>query len=277
MNSDELLTLLPIGLLAGFCGGLLGIGGSVVIIPALIIFFGGRQQHLYQAAAMIVNFFVVVPSVIRHFQARATLRPITRWMIPGALIGVVAGVYLSELPVFRGAGQGYLQIAFAIFLAYVLIYNLRRLTSAIRMPRISESQAAERSGFVAFAGVGVPTGVTGGLLGIGGGLFAVPAQQLLLRIPLRNAIANSASAILWTSVVGAAFKSAKLSGHGHDWTDAIWMAIVMAPPAMIGSWYSAAKVHVWPVRVTRLAFSLLLIYAIIRLATTGWAQIYGGS
>lgn len=277
MNIMELLLLVPIGLLAGLCGGLLGIGGSIVIIPALVIFFGGHQQHLYQAAAMIVNFFVVVPSVIRHFQARATLRPIARWMIPGALIGVIAGVYLSELPVFRGAGQGYLQIAFAVFLTYVLIYNGRRLTARSRLPEVSEAQAAERSVAVAFTSVGVPTGVAGGLLGIGGGLFAVPAQQLFLRIPLRNAIANSAVTILWSSVVGAAFKTAKLSGHGHDWTTAIWMAVTMAVPAMAGAWYTAAKVHVWPVRVIRVAFSLLLIYATIRLFTAGWAQIHEGA
>ncbi len=39
----------------GLFGGLLGLGGSTIMIPALVMVFG-ENQHLYQAAAMICNF-----------------------------------------------------------------------------------------------------------------------------------------------------------------------------------------------------------------------------
>ena len=80
MDFAYYLLLIALGLVAGGSGGLLGIGGSLVMIPGMILLFGaeGRQagqdpQHLYQAAAMIVNFFVVLPAVVRHSQARATI------------------------------------------------------------------------------------------------------------------------------------------------------------------------------------------------------------
>ena len=59
----EYITLLAIGLVAGFLGGLLGIGGAVVMIPALIWAFG-ENQHLYQAATMICNCFVGTVSTL---------------------------------------------------------------------------------------------------------------------------------------------------------------------------------------------------------------------
>ncbi|MCG8405214.1 MAG: sulfite exporter TauE/SafE family protein [Phycisphaerales bacterium] len=273
MQFWDYIILLPLGLMAGASGGLLGIGGSVVMIPAMVILFGPDRQHLYQATAMIVNFFVVAPAVMRHIMLRATLRPVTRWMIPGAIVGAVAGVCLSELPIFVGPGQGYLQIAFAVFLGYVVLQNMWRLRTSAKLPYLSEADSAKLSKPLILTIVGLPTGMLGGLLGVGGGLYAVPAQQVCLRIPLPNAIANSSATILWSSVVGAVLKNASLSSHGHSWSQAILMSICLIPTAMIGSWYSAAKVHQWPVKVIHVAFVLLLLYGGTRLFLVGWDQV----
>ncbi len=61
----ELFIPVVIGLVAGILGGLLGIGGSLIIIPGMVIYmshtaagYHGIDQHLLQAAAMIVNVFV---------------------------------------------------------------------------------------------------------------------------------------------------------------------------------------------------------------------------
>lgn len=273
MQAVDYLFLMPLGLVAGACGGLLGIGGSVVMIPAMALLFGAERQHLYQATAMIVNFFVVAPAVMRHMQARATVRAVTRWMIPSAVAGAILGVRLSELAVFRGNGQGYLQITFALFLGYVLAYYVVRLKTARSRPAPRSPDVSGRRGAWLAICVGLPTGLLGGLLGIGGGLFAVPAQQFCLRLPLPNAIANSAATILWSSVVGAVLKNAGLSAHAHSWSQAVLMAICLIPSAMIGSWYAAGKVHQWPVGVIRGAFVLLLAYCAVRLFLMGWHQL----
>ncbi|OWY66899.1 hypothetical protein B7486_34170 [cyanobacterium TDX16] len=265
--------LVIIGLAGGASGGLLGIGGSVVMIPGMVLLLGPDKQHLYQAAAMIVNFFVVGPAVLRHTQARATLRPVTRWTIPSAIVGAVAGVYVSELSVFHGSGQGYLQIVFAVFLAYVVAYNLLRLRSGQRFPKMTEEDSAKLSKSLIVAVVGLPSGLLGGLLGVGGGLVAVPAQQVALRIPLTNAIANSASTILWSSIVGAIAKNSRLTEHGFTIRESLLLALCLVPSAMIASYFTAAKVHRWPVRVIRYAFVALLVYCAYLLATKGWGQV----
>ncbi|MFQ5411852.1 MAG: sulfite exporter TauE/SafE family protein [Phycisphaerae bacterium] len=269
----DYLFLLPLGLIAGACGGLLGIGGSVVMIPAMALMFGSDRQHLYQATAMIVNFFVVAPAVIRHLQARATIRSVTRIMIPSAIAGAIVGVRLSEMPVFRGTGQGYLQIAFAVFLAYVFADNLMKLKGGPHRGGGPALDADGKPNPFAVILVGLPTGLLGGLLGIGGGLFAVPAQQVCLRLPLPNAIANSAATILWSSVVGAVLKNAGLAAHAHTWSQSVLMAACLIPTAMVGSWFAAGKVHRWPVGVIRVFFALLLAYCSVRLFLMGWGQL----
>ncbi len=70
MPLGEVITLLILGLAAGTAGGLVGIGGSLVIIPVLTLLMG-KDQHLAQACAMIVNVFVAVPALLRHHQAKA--------------------------------------------------------------------------------------------------------------------------------------------------------------------------------------------------------------
>ena len=281
MDCAYYLLLIALGLVAGGSGGLLGIGGSLVMIPGMILLFGaeGRQagqdpQHLYQAAAMIVNFFVVLPAVVRHAQARATIPSVIRLTIPSAIVGAVAGVYVSELPVFKGNGQGYLQIAFSLFLFYVVLYNLGKLIrTQAHHEHAASAQSPRRSKTLIVALVGVPSGLVGGLLGIGGGLFAVPAQQVALRIRLQNAIANSAATILWSSIVGAAVKNYHLADHGYSFGDSLRLSVCLIPSAMIGSWYTSARVHRWPVRVIRLAFVVLLLYCGADVFLKGMAQV----
>ena len=84
-------------------GGLLGIGGSIIIIPGLILYlsqtrggYSGAEQHLIQSAAMICNFFIAAPSVVVHRRANAIMRSVVIWLIPAALAGILMGVALSN-------------------------------------------------------------------------------------------------------------------------------------------------------------------------------------
>lgn len=44
MGATEIITLVLIGLIAGIFGGMFGIGGGIIVIPALV-FFMGLNQH----------------------------------------------------------------------------------------------------------------------------------------------------------------------------------------------------------------------------------------
>jgi len=58
MSIYDLIILIAIGVLAGFTGGALGLGGGVVIVPALV-FIMGFSQHEAQGTSLAVIVFPV--------------------------------------------------------------------------------------------------------------------------------------------------------------------------------------------------------------------------
>ncbi len=261
----DLLILVIVGLFAGLLGGLLGVGGSVLMIPAIMILFKDANQHVTQGAAMIVNFFVVWPAVVQHRRADAVLWPIVRAMAPFAVIGVVVGVWLSDGRWFRGSNEVYLSRVFGAFLLYDVGYNVYRLLSNKRLPDVTPADAASIPAWKTAAAVGLPMGLVGGLLGVGGGALAVPLQQVFLRIPLRRAIANSAAAIVALSVIGATYKNYANHQAGLPLALSLRWAACLIPTAMIGGFLGARLTHAIPRRFLRIAFSLLMCYASVSL------------
>ncbi|MEQ9461175.1 MAG: sulfite exporter TauE/SafE family protein [Phycisphaeraceae bacterium] len=255
------LVIASIGLAAGTLGGLLGVGGSLIIIPLLTICYG-RDQHLYQAAAMVVNIAVSVPSALRHRRAGAMIPQALRWMIPLAVVGVVLGVALSNLPIFQGPQGGiWLGRLLALFQLYVIALNIHRL-----LQPSSNTTANARITPLASASTGGAMGVVAGLLGIGGGAVAVPMQQAIMAMPLRNAIANSAAVICLSATIGALVKNATLAQHGMPWWTGLLLAAMLAPTAAIGGRLGANLTHSLPTRQVRIALIIVLALSAYKMA-----------
>lgn len=261
MGPYVLLSL--VGLLAGLAGGLLGIGGSIVMIPAMNELFG-MHQHLHQAAAMIVNLFVVVPATWQHARARAIQWPVVRWMAPAAVLFVLVGVALSESGLFAGDRQRYLTGLFGMFLAYTGLADIVRLYA-----RGHDSVDQEPAGKICpgrSAAIGALAGLVGGLLGVGGGIIMVPLQCRLLKIPLRRAIANSATTIIALSAVGACLKNYAVMTSGQfDWWKSLVLAGVLIPTAMMAATLGGKLTHTLPVTKLRLTFNVLLFLIAARM------------
>jgi len=270
------IVLCLIGLLAGSVGGLLGVGGSIIMIPALTEFLG-PNQHLYQATAMIVNFFVVVPAVIRHRRAGAIQWPAVYQLLPFALLAVVIGVGISELAFFSGRGEAYLRLLFGLFLMTVATIDLLRLIRPRPQPQSGDNSKPinARTGWRLAGLVAVPTGLIAGLFGIGGGLVAVPLQRRVLGIPIRRAIANSATIIIVTSLAGAFTKNYAYITQHEGRLDSLRFAAILIPTAILGSWIGATGTHRLPIRGIRIAFFLLIAAAAIRLTHRAWQDLAG--
>jgi uncharacterized protein len=261
----DLLIQAIIGLLAGFVGGLLGIGGSLIIIPSFIFYlshtaggYTGQTQHLLQAAAMICNVFVSIPAMIVHYRAKTIMPGVVRRLIPGALAGTLLGVALTNSHWFARDNGRYLAVGLALFLAYETGYNLWRLL--VHGGTDHSDEPRDVPGWQA-TGVGLATGLVAGLLGIGGGLLAVPAQQVFLPLPLRRAIANSTTTIIFTAALGAAFKNATLPVHGLTVLASLKLAAMLIPTALLGSLLGGRLMYRLPRRALRVAFIIFMTFA----------------
>ena len=263
----EIVILTGLGLVAGLFGGLLGIGGSLIIIPGLVLAFG-ENQHLYQAAAMICNFFIAISSVLVHWRANSLSSPVLRWMVPAALAGILAGVAFSNISFFAGENSYMLARVFGAFLVYVVIYNCWKLYSPT--PRHLMHQPSGKLSTIdriCSAFTGITTGLGAGMLGIGAGTISTPMQQLTLRIPLKNAMSNSAAVIVSIAWLGAIYKNLTLASHGQLVLESLKIAALIIPSAMLGGYIGGRLMHIFPKNLVRMLFILVAALGAIKLLT----------
>jgi uncharacterized membrane protein YfcA len=274
--------ILLLGLLAGTLGGMLGVGGSVVMIPGLAFLFTYSKsvepnQHLFQASAMIVNVVVSVPAMLRHRKAGALVGDALIWMLPAALVFILVGVWVSNLSVFQGADGGrWLGRLLAVFLVYVIGVNIQKLRTHPHAESEIEPHVTPLRGF----GVGTVMGTIAGLLGIGGGAVAVPLQQVWMKLPLRKCIGNSSAIICISATIGALFKNASLAQHATeatpiDWRTSLLIAALLAPTAYVGARIGAGLTHSLPLRQVRMAFIGLMAVAAWKMAALPFGP-FGG-
>lgn len=252
----------------GLLGGLLGIGGAVFMIPAMTFVFG-EDQHLYQAASMICIFFVSSASMIAHHKAKLISKKVLMRLVPMAMVGIVAGVALSNSPIFKGTNDYLLARVFGGFLAYVAIYNGIRLYRSITQktpPAETEDTPAEPKTKLSWL-VGLVTGLGSGLLGIGAGTVATPLQQLMLKSPMKRAMSHSATLIVCISWLGATYKNWTLAQHGIEFTESLKIAICIIPGAIIGGAVGGHLMHTLPKNIVRAVFILVCILAAVKLLT----------
>ncbi|MEM1184904.1 MAG: sulfite exporter TauE/SafE family protein [Planctomycetota bacterium] len=254
--ADSGIALL-IGLVAGVVGGLAGIGGSIVMIPALGLVFGytyasdnqAPEQHLYAAAAMCVNVVVALASSRKHKDEGALDTTVRNRLIPGMLVGIVGGVWLSNQLDGRPLKQLMALFLFG-FVAWTLFQTVRGL------PERSLDDA--RTSWKRIGPIGAGTGVLAGLLGIGGGIVMVPLMQVICRMQLRRAIATSA-AVMWVSAgLGAAMKVWTLPEHSQSRVAALSIAGAMAVGAVAGAPLGAWMTHRLKLPALRVVISVIL-------------------
>lgn len=262
---SEIIIVAVIAFIGGTFGGLLGLGGSIFIIPALTLTFGAHP-HLYQAAALISNIFAATAATLRH-RGRGTIRvDIVPTMATAAGVAAIAGVLLSnQLPARP------LMILFGLFLCYC---SLAELVSVVRRQPDAKLDPDAKCPKLLSGAIGGAGGFASGLLGVGGGAIMVPLLKKIAKLPLRQAVASSAAAIIAACIIGAITKNASLSslqGSGHlapTLRSSLVLAAVLSPFAMAGGHVGATLVYHLPINITRLVLASLLALGGVRMVLT---------
>ncbi|QSA96747.1 sulfite exporter TauE/SafE family protein [Methylococcus sp. EFPC2] len=185
---------LAFGSLAGVLSGLLGIGGGVVVVPFLIwrLTLAGCPPDLVMIVAVATSLATIVvtsmSAVYTHHRLGALRWSWIRRMTPGIVLGTAVGSVIAErLP------AGWFKLLFALFLIFVALRMLRRVSTRL---------ATEHPRSVVVAGVSGLIGLLSAILGIGGGTLSVP---FLARCgqPMGNAVAISGALGFPIALAGA--------------------------------------------------------------------------
>ena len=93
------LTLLAIGVAAGFLAGLLGVGGGILLVPAMVLLLG-FDQHVAQGTSLVVIVPAAMIGTWTHYR-RGTIRPrdavlVAAGGVVGAAIGSLSALSIDD-------------------------------------------------------------------------------------------------------------------------------------------------------------------------------------
>ena len=196
------LTLL-FGGVVGIVAGLLGVGGGIIMIPLLYLLFAHpgwsginfpADHHAVVAHA--TSLFVIVPTAVAALIPYQRSR-LVEWraalpMAALAVLGAVGGVHLAvRIP------AEVLKAGFGLFL---VISALNVLNASRRNGREEKAPGNGRS--VAILG-GLVVGLVTALLGVGGGIVAIPVLIHLVRLDMKRVAATSLGVVVFSALAAA--------------------------------------------------------------------------
>jgi uncharacterized membrane protein YfcA len=265
----------------------LGTGGGVFLVPLLVLAFDVPIH--YAVAASLVTVIATSSTVASVNVERGTAN---------MRLGMVLEIATSVGAILGGLTAGWLSAALletifgVILLPTALLMWRNRVPNAERMQRaiegIPEKEAARCAAVgwlgdvyydplsqrvVAYRvqhlpagfGISVLAGAVSGLLGIGGGIFKVPALHLLCNIPMKAAAATSNFMI----GVTAAASSFLYFGRGE-------VQPAMTSALVLGVLAGSAVGSVWNQslhgRFVRRLFALLLIVVALQFLYRAWSS-----
>lgn len=92
-TTGELALALPLGGLAGFVGGLLGVGGGNIIVPALVA--AGLEPRRASASAAFVVIFASLSGFLAHVQVARPDTALLAWTALASAAGAGFGAWLA--------------------------------------------------------------------------------------------------------------------------------------------------------------------------------------
>lgn len=215
MTLLTVLTVFAVGLVVGIVSGLVGIGGGVLIVPFLYFFYDSPAifgVHTPPDARIVLahgtSLFVIVPTSLRGvlaYHRRGLVEWRAVWPIGiGSVLAAVAGARLAlVLP------PEMLRLGFGVFLVFSGVQlALRRGVPS----RASAGGEEPRLWLPLVIGSGLLVGIFSALLGVGGGIIAIPILMYVVGIEVRRVAATSMGIIAITATAGSA--SYMVSGLG---------------------------------------------------------------
>jgi uncharacterized membrane protein YfcA len=263
MSAVNIIILLATGVVAGFTGGLIGLGGAFLMTPVQFIVYTrmGLPEDVAIMTAFGTSLLVVLTTAIsgawQHHRKRAVMWRVAVIMGSSGLLFSFAGSTIaSHVP---GA-------ALKIIFGSIAILACIRMLIATR-ERTDLEPVSNPWVWVAWA---IPVGLLSGLLGVGGGVIMIPVLVLALRFKMHNAVANSLAIMIFSSIGG-------IIGYivnGIDVADRLSYSLgyvnlpswlLLAVPSAIMAQVGAVVAHRIPRTPLMLIFIVIMLYMGLRM------------
>ncbi len=254
-----LLMLFMLSLMGGFCSGLLGVGGAVLLIPLLLAVpplagVGSLSMHEVSGITMLQVFAASATGYLAHRRSG--------FVHPATVLSV--GLPMGLFSFAGAAASRWMSGRTLLFLFGILV--------ALAFLMLLQPTADEHGGAVAYscrrvrsAVCGGTVGLLSGIVGAGGGFILIPVMVRILAAPMRIAVGSSLGIVFLGALMGSAGKLVTLQ---VPWRFLLPVVAGSLPSALAGARISHR------ISPTRLRQVLLVLVLLIFLKT--WYDLLWG-
>lgn len=230
-----------IGLIGGSFGGLVGVGGSVLLVPLFTLWAGFSHHEAHGTSLTAVAVTGIVGAGLYGTHGNVHWADAGWLGVSSAVASFISAQYASRL---SGARLRKLFGAFLLVVAgMLLVRDYLPLTHA---------QQGRPLVWVLLV-IGGGAGSLAGLLGVGGGLLIVPLLVLSAGLTQHVAQGTSLAALILTGVTGTLV----YARHGHIRKD---LLVALLPGVVLGSWIGSHGAIGIPGPALRVIFAIVLVW-----------------
>lgn len=280
MTLLALILSLLFGAVVGLVSGLVGVGGGIVMVPFLYFLFGHPEWSgidippAFQAVvAHATSLFVIVPTAVAGILAyhRSKLvawevaLPMAGTAVLAAMVGVQVAIRLT--PEMLKAGFG----AF-------LLASGANLLRATRDKGAGDAPGPKRFTLAVLGGLVV--GFITSLLGVGGGIVAIPILIYLLKLDVKRVAATSLGIVVFSALVAsgtywvAGWNHPELPGGSLGYVFAP-IGLALLPGAVLTARFGARLNQRMNARALKIVFGLLFLLVGSRIFLGNIAAAFG--
>ncbi|TRY33305.1 sulfite exporter TauE/SafE family protein [Aliiglaciecola sp. M165] len=239
-----MVSIVITAVIVGLSLGLLGAGGSILLVPALMLLLDLPEKQAIAHALLIVPFI----SIFGAYQGWRAKRLDWRILFWFAIASIPAAMVSARLGLILPMG----------FQSLILIALL--VVAAFKMWRPQQSIRAQHGSSMRLLLIGGISGAVTGMVGIGGGFLIVPALTLFAGVAMQTAVAISLVMIVFNGL--AAFISLQVAPVSPviSW-QVVGIISAIGALAVVVAGFIANKLD--PQIIKRLFASVLLLVALL--------------
>jgi uncharacterized membrane protein YfcA len=226
---------------------MVGLGGGLVFAPLFILL--GYPLTTAIPASLFLNGIAALSAAITYFRKRMVDLKTALPLLLSSTLAAPLGAMLTRVIDRR--------LFAAIMAVVILLAALRMIFSSKVEARASAISDPAR--IIGGSAIGLATGLMGGLLGIGGGVFIVPLLIYVLKMPTKAAAATSIFIVMFPSFSGF---MAHVSLAPPDWKFIGLAAVFSFAGGQLGSHLMSAKLRG---RAVRRIFGIVLLIFFFKL------------
>lgn len=244
---------LLLGFAIGLSLGLLGGGGSILMVPALVYLLGQTPQAAVTTSLAVVGANSLMGANFHRTQGTLNWR-----------VALVFG-WVGMLTAFLASGFSKLISPTALLIAFALLMLIIGSFLLVRKD-MQEAVSSEKPLWVTLFS-GAVVGALTGVLGVGGGFLIVPALVVLVGLPMQVAVGTSLVIITMNSIAG-------LLGHIHDNSIQPLMILVFVASGLAGTFVGSRLAKYLPAKKLQSAFAWFVILLAIFLLADNFNKLY---